>query len=125
MQFDLISLQGLALCAAFFFAGVVDAVCGGGGLITLPVFMMTGFPTHMITGTNQCGIIAGSLTSFLKYRRHGCVHWATVLPVVPLAMVGSFLGARLNMVLPAETLQLVMIALLPVVAVLVLVKPAP
>ena len=34
--------------AAFFMAGIIDAVSGGGGLLTLPTFLLLGFPVHLI-----------------------------------------------------------------------------
>ena len=122
MDFAILSLPGLILCGAFFFAGIIDAVCGGGGLLTLPMFMTTGFPVHYITGTNQCSIFFGGATALWRFAKKGHIHWPTALASVPFAMVGSFLGSRLNMILPEESLQLVMILLVPVVAIALLLK---
>lgn len=122
MTFSIFSLSGLAVCAAFFLAGIIDAVCGGGGLLTLPVFMAVGFPTHLISGTNQCSTIVGSTTAFLRYLRGGHIHWKTALPTVPLTVIGAFLGARLNLIMPEEILEVIMIVLLPVAAAVLLLK---
>lgn len=122
MTFTLLSVQGLVLCVSFFAAGIIDAVCGGGGLLTLPMFMTTGIPTHLITGTNQCCILFGSATSTLRFARSGHIHWRSALLTVPFAMLGSALGAQLNMRLPAETLELVMLLLVPIVAVTLIIR---
>lgn len=122
MNLSVFSPQGAMMCAAFFFAGIIDAVCGGGGLLTLPAFIAVGFPVHLVTGTNQCTIIAGSATSLIRFVHGKCVHWPTALPTVIPTMIGAFLGAKLNMLLPDAVLERVMLVLVPVVAVLLLLK---
>lgn len=118
-----LSLAGTALlCAAFFLAGIVDAVCGGGGLLTLPAFLSVGFPAHMISGTNQCSTLLGGTASFLSYLKSGHIHWRTALPTVPLTVIGAFLGAQLNLLLPEETLEAVMVILLPIASAALLLK---
>ena len=62
---------------SFFFAGIIDAVSGGGGLLTLPTFMITGFPVHLIAGTNQCSCLLGGFTSLYKFIKSGHVYWFT------------------------------------------------
>lgn len=110
------------LCAAFFLAGIVDAVCGGGGLLTLPAFLAVGFPAHMISGTNQCSTMLGGTTAFLSYLHGGHIHWRTALPTAPLAILGAYLGARLNLLLPEALLEKLMIVLLPAAAAALLLK---
>lgn len=122
MDFSILSLSGALVCAAFFFAGIIDAVCGGGGLLTLPVFLATGFPVHFISGTNQVGACFGAITSFCRFAKKGHVYWPVALMTIPIAICGSFLGAHLNMVLPERYLQLVMVLLIPIVSAIVLLK---
>ena len=124
MDFQVLSLQGAILGLTFFFAGVIDAVCGGGGILTMPMFMAIGFPTHMVTGTNQCSIFLGGATSLARYMKGGHIHWQTALITGPLAVLGAFLGAKLNMVMPERILEIIMIALIPVVTLVILLKPS-
>ena len=107
---------------AFFFAGIIDAVSGGGGLLTLPTFMLTGFPVHLIAGTNQCSCLLGGFTSLYKFVKSGHIYWFTAAIAGVNAVIGSLLGARLNLILPAKYLQLIMILILPFVAVFILVN---
>ena len=93
MSFDIISLKGLILCLGFLLSGIVDAVCGGGGLITLPLFMATGFPPHFITGTNQSSIVAGGTASLFRFAKSGHIHWRSALMTVPFAIIGAVIGA--------------------------------
>lgn len=122
MDFSVFSIQGLILGLTFFFSGVIDAVCGGGGLLSMPMYMAVGFPPHYVTGTNQCSIFFGGVTSLLRYMRGGHVHWPTALITGPLAVIGAFLGARLNLVLPERVLEIVMVLLIPVAAAVILTK---
>lgn len=122
MTFQLLSFQGAILCATFFIAGIIDAVCGGGGLLTLPMFMAVGFPAHFVAGTNQCSILCGGATSLVRFAKGGHIHWRSALPVVPFTIIGALLGSKLNILLPEEWLEVVMVLLVPIVAVVVLFK---
>lgn len=122
MEFSLLSISGLIVCAAFFFTGLVDAICGGGGLISFPALMITGIPVHYIAGTNQAATLIGSVTSTVKYARSGNVDFKTAIFTVPFAMIGSSLGSRLNMIVPDRYLIVLMLALVPALAILMLVK---
>ena len=48
---------------AVFVAGIVDAIAGGGGLITLPVYMLVGLPPHEAIGTNKMSSCMGTTTA--------------------------------------------------------------
>ena len=122
MDFSVLSLQGIALGLTFFFSGIIDAVCGGGGLLSMPMYMAVGFPAHYVTGTNQCSIFFGGVTSLVRYMRGGKIHWPTALATGPLAVVGAFLGARLNLILPERILEVIMVLLIPVAAFIILTK---
>ncbi|MBQ2991487.1 MAG: TSUP family transporter [Clostridia bacterium] len=123
MDFSILSVQGAILSLTFFFSGIIDAVCGGGGLLSMPMYMAIGFPAHMVTGTNQCSIFFGGATSLVRYMRGGHIHWPTAIVTGPLAVLGAFLGARLNLVMPERVLEIIMIVLLPVVTLIILFKP--
>ena len=95
MNVDLFSFQALLCCLAFFFAGIVDSITGGGGLITIPVMLATGIPVHYITGTNQCSAWIGSGVASYKFVRSGNIHLRSVFITLPFAIIGSYLGAVL------------------------------
>ncbi|MBP3656818.1 MAG: TSUP family transporter [Clostridia bacterium] len=120
--FSILSAEGVLLAFTFFFSGIIDAVCGGGGLLSMPMYLTIGFPAHLVTGTNQCSIFFGGATSLVRYMRGGRIHWPSALTAAPLAIVGAFLGARLNLVLPERILEIVMIVLVPLVAAVILFK---
>ncbi|MDO5549384.1 MAG: TSUP family transporter [Eubacteriales bacterium] len=120
MDVTILSLTSLILCASFFIAGMMDAICGGGGLISMPVFLASGFPVHYISGTSQCANCPGSFMAFAKYAKSGKIQWSSAVFAVPTAILGSLIGARFNVCLSAKILEMVMIILVPIVAIIML-----
>ena len=120
MNIELISIQGVACCLAFFFAGIIDSITGGGGLITIPVMLATGVPVHYITGTNQCSSWLGTVVAAYKYVRSGNIHLRSAIFTLPFAIIGSYAGARLNLMVPDYYLKIFMLATVPIIAVFLL-----
>ena len=119
MSVDLFSLQALLCCLAFFFAGIVDSITGGGGLITIPVMLATGIPVHYITGTNQCSAWIGSGVASYKFVRSGNIHLRSAFITLPFAIIGSYIGARLNLIVPDRYLKVFMLVTIPIIAVFI------
>ena len=113
-------LTTAVIAGAFFLAGIIDAVSGGGGLLTLPTFLLMGFPAHLVAGTNQCSCCVGSLISLGRFAKSGRIYWKTAAIAAPVSLLGSILGARLNLMIPERYLQIVMLILLPIAAVVLL-----
>ena len=120
MHIELVSTQGVLCCLAFFFAGIVDSITGGGGLITIPVMLATGIPVRYITGTNQCSAWLGTGVAAYKYLKSGKVHLRSALITLPFAVVGAFLGARLNLLMSERFLKIFMLVTVPILAVILL-----
>ena len=119
MSVNLISMQSLLCCLAFFSAGIIDAVCGGGGLITIPTMLAVGIPVHFITGTNQCSAWLGSGVAAYDYMKSGNCHIKSALITLPFSMLGSFLGAKLNLLVPEQYLKMFMIISVPLISILI------
>jgi uncharacterized membrane protein YfcA len=117
MNIELISPQTLLCCLAFFFAGIVDSITGGGGLITIPAMLAAGIPVRFITGTNQCSVLIGTGVAAFKYTKSGNIHLKSALITLPFALVGSYLGARLNLIVPVYYLKVFMLVTVPVIEV--------
>ena len=116
MNFELLSVRSLLCCLAFFFAGIVDSISGGGGLITIPAMLAVGIPVHFITGTNQCSAWIGAGVAACKYLKSGNIHLRSALITLPFAVVGSYLGARLNLAVPDQYLKIFMLVSVPIIA---------
>ena len=63
----------IALTAAAFAAGTIDAIAGGGGLITLPALLEAGLATDLALGTNKGQSTFGSGSALLHFWRAGVV----------------------------------------------------
>lgn len=122
MELTVFSIAGLLLCLGSVFAGLLDAVAGGGGLVTLPIFLAVGFPVHSITGTSQASTLPGGVITVVKFALEGKVHWGCAIPTMLFALAGAAVGARLNIFLPEDVLKSVMVVLIPIVAVATLLK---
>lgn len=112
----------LLICPLLFLAGLVDSVAGGGGLISLPAYLVAGLPPHYATATNKCSSTFGTLLATVRYLKHGHFHRASGALSVACALIGSWLGARLNLILPERVLYWFLLAALPVIALVILFK---
>lgn len=112
----------LLVLPLIFLAGLIDSVAGGGGLISLPAYLVAGLPPHLATATNKCSSTFGTILTTVRYLKHGHVHARSAVLSVFFALLGSWLGARLNIVLPEKYLYYFLLAALPVIAVFLLVK---
>lgn len=99
-----------------FAAGFVDAIGGGGGIISVPVYLLAGLPTHFALGTNKLSSCTGTSVSTLRYLKNGYVNWKLALPSAALAMVGSFLGNRIQLRVDERILKYVLLFVLPLAA---------
>ena len=93
----------LALVA--FIAGFIDAIAGGGGLLTIPALLTAGLPPHLVLGTNKLSATFGAaVASYTFYRRKlfDPAQWRNAL--IGTA-IGAFLGAAIAQWLPAEWLN--------------------
>ncbi len=85
----------LFLAIAGFLAGLIDAMAGGGGLITLPALLAAGIPPVQAVGTNKLQSTLGTGGAALAFARGGHMDLRRYWPAVAAAFVGSILGALL------------------------------
>ena len=112
----------LIACPLVFLAGVIDAIGGGGGLISLPAYMIAGLPPHTCIATNKMSSTFGTALATLRFMRAGLVNLKLAVPAVVAAIAGSSIGANISMILPEEVMKYVLVVVLPVSAFLVLNK---
>lgn len=112
----------LIICPLIFLGAFVDAVAGGGGIITLPAYLLAGLPPHMAAGTNKLVASCGAVTASVKYFRSGNVLLRVALYSALGSLLGGAAGSRLALYISEHTLQLMMMAVLPLVAVFLTLK---
>lgn len=110
----------LIVCPLVFFASFVDAIAGGGGLISLPAYMLSGMPAHLAIGSNKMSAAIGTLVSTIRFMKSGSFHLRIALQTAVASIFGSVLGANIALYLSDYYLRLAMLILLPGVAIFVL-----
>jgi uncharacterized membrane protein YfcA len=107
-----IILKMIFLCAASFCASFVDSIAGGGGIISVPAFLMTGLSPHYALGTNKFAASTGSFTSTLNFLRHGKINKKLMFSLAPFTLVGAVLGVNTVLQLNQEFLYALVIILI-------------
>ena len=110
----------LIICPLVFLAGFVDAIAGGGGLISLPAYLLAGLPPHAAIATNKMSSTIGTCASTARYLKNGFVDWQAAVPCMVMAILGANLGARLILLIPQQYIQYLLLGTLPVIAFVVL-----
>jgi uncharacterized membrane protein YfcA len=113
------------LAAVALAAGTIDAVAGGGGLLTVPALLAAGLPPHLALGTNKGQSVFGSFAATVRFGRSGLLDGRRAAVGFPSALAGSFAGAALVLAIPPATLRPVVIVLLASVAIFVGVRRPP
>lgn len=114
-------LAGLFVAAAI--AGFVDAIAGGGGLITIPVLLLAQVPPLHALATNKLQGSFGSLTASLMVLRRRLVRWSEMRRLFVCSLIGSGLGAFAVQFVHAQTLDIVIPVVLVVIATYFLLAP--
>lgn len=110
----------LLVCPLVFLASFVDSIAGGGGLISLPAYMLTGMPMHIVCGCNKVSAGISTLFSAARFYIGGKMKVKSALASAILALAGASVGASLNMRIDSTLLKKIFLVLLPVVAVIVI-----
>lgn len=119
-----ISIEILALLfLAAGLAGCIDAIAGGGGLITLPVLMATGISPAQAIATNKLQSSFGSFSSTFYFVRHGLVSLRQMWLAIVCTFIGAATGAELVQILDAELLTSLIPGLLIAISLYFLLAP--
>jgi uncharacterized membrane protein YfcA len=110
------------LSLAAFAAGLVDAIGGGGGLITLPALLAAGFPPHFALGTNKGQAVFGTATSLATFWRHGGIDRERAPVAFAAGLIGSAAGALGVLAMSPSPLRPLVVVLLVVAAAFVLAR---
>ena len=110
----------LIICPLLFLAGLVDAIGGGGGLISLPAYLLAGVPVHNAIATNKLSSACGTTLTTVRFIRQGLVNWKIAVPTIVFAMLGSSLGANLSMKTDEAVMKNILFLVLPIGAFVVM-----
>lgn len=110
MEFSPEILALLALAA--FCAGLIDAIAGGGGLLTVPALLLAGADPVTAVATNKLQGSFGTASATWAFARAGQIRWGDALPMVTMAALASVFGGLAVSTLPSRWLSAVVPLLL-------------
>ena len=120
LPFDILILILLAVAGAF--AGFVDSIVGGGGLISVPAMLLTNLPPSVALGSNKLSSIFGAGSASITFLRNRMVDFSLVRKLLPFTFVGSMLGTLAVVSLPPLYVKPIIIILLVCVTLFVVFK---
>lgn len=120
LPFDILILVLLAVAGAF--AGFVDSIVGGGGLISVPAMLLTNLPPSMALGSNKLSSIFGAGSASITFLRNHMVDFSLVRKLLPFTFIGSMLGTLAVVSLPPLYVKPIIIVLLVCVTLFVVFK---
>lgn len=111
-----IALAGLA-------AGAINTVVGSGTLVTFPVLLAFGYPPVTANVSNTIGLVPGSISGAVGYRRELVGQGRRVLRLGTVAVLGGITGAVLLLILPASAFKAIVPVFIAIALVLVVIQP--
>jgi uncharacterized protein len=115
--------DGLAIFAAGLAAGTINTIVGSGSLISFPTLLAVGYSPVVANVTNTVGLVPGSLSGAIGYRRELEGQRPRLAALSAAAMAGGLTGGILLLALPGSVFRSVVPVLILVACALVLAQP--
>ena len=112
----------LIVCPFAFLAGVVDAIGGGGGLISLPAYMIAGLPANTAVYTNKLSATCGTIVATIRYCKNKYIDYQLAIVGIITSAIGGFVGANFALTVNEVIFKILLLILLPLTAMYVLLK---
>ncbi len=117
-------LHAAVIFAAGIAAGTINTVVGSGTLITFPVLIGFGYAPVVANVSNTVGLVPGSVTGAIGYRRELAGQRARAIPLVASSLIGGITGAVLLLVLPASAFKAIVPAFIAIALLLIVAQPS-
>lgn len=114
----------LAMLVTGAVAGVINTVAGGGGLLILPLLMLTGMGPALANGTMRVGVLLQGLEGVRQFHRHGSMNFRVLPGIMVPTLAGALLGTLAASFLPTTILKPVLLTTLVAMAVVIVLKPS-
>jgi uncharacterized protein len=99
---------------AGFLAGYIDSIAGGGGMVQVPVLLLSGLsPIHVLASNKMAGLV-GVLMATIKYALSKKISWKVVSIAIIPCLLASYIGSRLIMFVSDEIITWAIILAIPV-----------
>ncbi|WP_144206512.1 sulfite exporter TauE/SafE family protein [Shewanella donghaensis] len=104
-------------------AGFIDAVVGGGGLLSIPALLTMGVPPHLALGTNKLAACFGSITAGYTYYKQQLIRPEIWRVAFLATFIGAILGSLLVYFIDASWLEKILPLIIISIAIYTLVSP--
>jgi uncharacterized membrane protein YfcA len=116
---DLMSLTTLFVVSMCFFAGFIDSIAGGGGLLILPALLVTGFPAQAALGTAKFTGTFGTAVAVFNFIKARMIIWKVIVHGIFFSLIGAYFGSNSILSIKEEEVAKIVILLLPIAIVAV------
>jgi len=118
MEFD---WQVLLIVVPFvFLAGFIDSIAGGGGVISITGFLLSGLPVHSVLGVNKVQASVGTAVSTFNYIKGGHFDWKFIPFSLVFCIIGAYFGATLVTILDPEIMKRLLLIIIPIIALIMM-----
>lgn len=116
-------LEAIAILVAGLAAGTINTVVGSGSLITFPTLLALGYPPVVANVSNTVGLVPGSLSGAIGYRRELAGQRGRAIRLGTAAIAGGLTGGLLLLALPASAFERIVPVLILGSVVLIAIQP--
>lgn len=114
--FSNINIETFIFLSIFcFIASFIDAIVGGGGLISIPAYLASGLPIHIALGTNKLSSCTSTTASSFKFIFSGKVNKELIYKLFLFSFIGSFIGVKTVILINPKYLSPLIIILLTLI----------
>lgn len=103
----------IILTSVSFIAGFIDSIAGGGGLIVIPVALISGIPPQLALGTNKFQATLGTSIATINFIHKKKVALKIVLSGILFALVGASIGSHVILGVDPDVVGKLIVFLLP------------
>ena len=97
-----------------FFAGYIDSIAGGGGMIQVPILLLSGISPLNVLASNKMASLVGVLMATIKYAFSKKISWKVVSIAMIPCLIASYIGSRLVMFVSDDIIKWAIILAIPV-----------
>ncbi len=95
-------------------AGYVDAIAGGGGMIQIPILLLSGLPPVFALASNKIISMFGTLVAIFRYQKHKKIIWRVVFVAILPCLIASYFGGVMALKTPTWILEWMIIICIPI-----------
>lgn len=103
-----------------FVAGFIDSVAGGGGLISLPAYMITGMPVHVAYGCNKFSAAFGTTFSTITFLKKRTMDICIASTAAVSSFISSAMASHIALMLDDKILKTLLVIIIPIVSIIIL-----